>query len=160
VSDLSRLWAVAEIDEGYLSELAVGRPASLNVPAYPGRSFDARIAAIGDTINPDTRRVTVRIEVTNPDKALKPQMFATVTLTTGRTRDVLLLPEGAVQKVNQQSVVFVETAPGRFALRRIRAGGERDGQVEILEGLAVHERVALSGSFLLKSKFVETGTDE
>lgn len=160
VSDLSRLWAVAEIDEGYLSELAVGRPASLAVPAYPGRAFDARIAAIGDTINPDTRRVAVRLEVTNPDRALKPQMFATVTLTTGGARDVLLLPEGAVQKVNQQSVVFVETAPGRFALRQVRAGGERDGQVEILEGLAAHERVALSGSFLLKSKYVETGTEE
>lgn len=157
VSDLSRLWAVAEIDESRLTGLAVGRSAELSVAAYPGRVFAARIVAIGDSVQPETRRVTARLEVDNTDGSLKPQMYATVRLTTGDTAQVVVVPASAVQKIEQQPVVFVEKTPGHFTSRSVVPGMERDNTVEIRDGLAAGERVATAGTFLLKSKVIEGG---
>lgn len=160
ISDLSTLWAIAEIDETRLPELAVGRAASVTVSAYPDRTFAGTVVAIGDAINPETRRVTARIEIANPQGRLKPNMFATVRLAAGAPRDVMLVPVQAVQKVAQQPVVFVEASPGRFLARQVRTGSERDGHIEVLEGLMAADRIALSGAFLLKSRLVEAGSPE
>lgn len=160
ISDLSRLWAVAEIDEGRLPAVAVGRDAALTVAAYPDRAFQGRVIAIGDTVNPETRRVLARIDVANADGSLKPQMFATIRLATGETERVLLVPGEAVQKLNQGAVVFVEERPGRFVPRQVQTGQERDGHIEIRAGLDAGDRIATAGAFLLKSRVLETGTPE
>ncbi|OFW07117.1 MAG: hypothetical protein A3I61_08395 [Acidobacteria bacterium RIFCSPLOWO2_02_FULL_68_18] len=160
ISDLSRLWAVAEIDETRLPALAVGRTVELTVPAYPQRTFSARIVAIGDVVDPDTRRVTARIEVDNRDGALKPQMYAAVRVQTTDEADIVLVPASAVQKLDQQTVVFVEQQPGRFSRRAIVPGSEREGFVEVVDGLQANERVATAGTFLIKSKFLERGQAE
>jgi cobalt-zinc-cadmium efflux system membrane fusion protein len=157
VSDLSRLWAVAEIDEVRLPALAVGRAAELAVASYPQRPFPARIVAIGDSLNPNTRRITARIEVDNRDGSLKPQMYATVRVPTGDQVHVIVVPASAVQKIDQQSVVFVEDRPGHFTRRSVVTGAERDSAVEIREGLQPADRIATAGTFLLKSKFLEAG---
>jgi cobalt-zinc-cadmium efflux system membrane fusion protein len=160
VSDLSRLWAVAEIDEVRLPALVVGRAAELTVAAYPERSFPARITAIGDSLNPDTRRVTARIEVENRDRSLKPQMFATVRVPMADQVQAAVVPATAIQKIDQQPVVFVEDRPAHFVRRAVLTGPERNGLVEIREGLQANERVATEGTFLLKSKFLEESQPE
>ena len=160
VSDLSRLWAVAEIDEVRLPSLSVGRVAELAVAAYPERAFPARIVAIGDSLNPDTRRITARVEVENRDGLLKPQMYASVRVPTGDKVHVVVVPATAVQKIDQQSVVFVEDRAGHFVRRSVVTGAERDGAVEIREGLQANDRIATNGTFLLKSKFLEGGQPE
>ena len=160
VSDLSRLWAIAEIDEARLPLLAVGRSAELAVAAYPERAFPARIIAIGDSLNPDTRRVTARIEVENRKGPLKPQMYATVRVPTGEEVRIVVIPAAAVQKIDQQPVVFIEDRPGHFVPRTVVAGRERGGAVEIVEGLRPGERIATTGTFLLKSKFLEGSPSE
>jgi cobalt-zinc-cadmium efflux system membrane fusion protein len=160
VSDVSHLWAIAEIDEGQLSAVSSGRAIELSVTAYPDRTFQGRIIAIGDIVNPETRRVTVRIEVANVDRLLKPQMFASVRLPGVAQQRVVTVPAAAVQKVDQQPVVFVAEQPGRFVVRHVKVGAEVDGHVEIHEGLSGNERVAITGTFLLKSKFLEAGRPE
>ncbi len=160
VSDLSRLWAVAEIDESRLPSLAVGRAVELAVAAYPQRAFPARIAAIGDSLNPDTRRITARIEVENRDGSLKPQMYATVRVPTGDQVQVVVVPASAIQKIDQEPVVFVEDRAAHFVRRRVVTGPERNGVVEIQEGLQANERIATEGTFLLKSKFLEGSQPE
>lgn len=151
VSDLSRLWALAEIDESRLADLAVGRTTALTVAAYPDRTFSGHIAAIGDSVNPETRRVTARIEVLNADGRLKPYMLATVRLPTAEPQEVVVVPASALQKIDQRPVVFVEETPGRFTRRDVVPGTEVNGYVEIDEGLEPSERVATAGTFLLKS---------
>lgn len=160
VSDLRRLWAVAEIDERRLASLAVGRVASLTVAAYPGRTFSARVTAIGDTINPDTRRVTARLEVDNDDGALKPQMYAVVRVPIAEQVPVVVVPAAAVQKVDQQPVVFLETSPGHFVQRPVVTASERNGRVEIARGVRIGDRVAVAGTFLLKSKVLQGSSAE
>jgi cobalt-zinc-cadmium efflux system membrane fusion protein len=160
ISDVSHLWAIAEVDEGQLSAISSGRVTELSVAAYPNRTFQGRIIAIGDSVNPETRRVTVRIEVANREGLLKPQMFASVRLPGVAQQRVVTVPAAAVQKIGQQPVVFVAERPGRFLVRKVKAGAELDGHVEIHEGLTGNERVAITGTFLLKSKFLEAGRPE
>jgi cobalt-zinc-cadmium efflux system membrane fusion protein len=154
VSDLSSLWAIAEVDETLLAQVSVNRPVHLRVPAYPDEEFQGRITFVGDTVNPKTRRVVVRSEVPNPSGRLKPEMYATVTLDTGAPRDVVTVPATAVHDLEGTRVVFVEEAPGRFRPRPVTVGGEEAGAVEVRSGLRGGERVATAGSFLLKSAIV------
>jgi cobalt-zinc-cadmium efflux system membrane fusion protein len=156
VSDLSTLWAMADVDEAHLSALAVGRAAELTVPAYPGERFEAKISFIGDTINPTTRRVTVRAIVPNLAGRLKPQMYASVALGAGEPRRTVVVPAAAVQDIDGERVVFVAGQNRTFARRRVVVRAEQDGQVEVREGLRAGERIAVKGSFLLKSQMTNT----
>ncbi len=65
ISDLSRVWVLAEIDERLVGRVQAGRPAVVSAPAYPGESFAGTLAAVGDVVDPMTRRVTLRIETPN-----------------------------------------------------------------------------------------------
>lgn len=159
VSDLSTLWAIAEVDETRLPLLRVGRTAELTVAAYPERSFTGRVVAIGDSVNPETRRVTARIQVDNRDGLLKPEMFATVRLATGEESRVAIVPSAAVQQIDQQSVVFVEAQAGTFQRRAVTVGAVRDGMVEVT-GIEPGARIAVTNAFLLKSKLLESEQPE
>ena len=152
VADLASLWAIAEIDEAHLPQLAVGRRADMTVSAYPGERIPITIAFIGQVVNPQTRRVTVRGVVDNKDGRLKPQMFASVQLPIEDARQVLAIPAEAVQELDGERVVFVETSAGRFVPRTVVTGPEEAGSVEIRRGITAGERIAVKGAFLLKSQ--------
>jgi cobalt-zinc-cadmium efflux system membrane fusion protein len=155
VSELTTLWAVAEVDEALLSRIRTGRPVEIAVAAYPDQRFAGTITFIADTVNPKTRRVTVRSTVPNLDGRLKPEMFATVTLGEGDARPVVVVPPGAVQTMDGRAVVFVETSPGRFTMRPVELGAESGGQVEIVTGVAAGDRIVANGSFVLKSELLK-----
>ena len=154
VSDLSRVWITAEVAEADLHRLSAPQPVEFRVTAYPGERFSATLTAIGDVINPATRRVTIRAEADNADGRLKPEMFAALEVSTGVPRSFLVVPESAVQSLEGETVVFVETGPGEFRRRPVTTGAVLDGEVEIREGLAAGEVVATSGTFLLKSALI------
>jgi RND family efflux transporter MFP subunit len=160
VSDLSTLWALAEVDETMLARVAPQRAVHVRVSAYPDESFNGTVTFVGDTVNPKTRRIVVRCELPNPTGRLKPEMYATVTLDTGQPRRTVVVPSGALQEMNGKTVVFVEEPAGRFRPREVTAGAEQQGQVEIRAGLRAGERVAAAGSFLLKSALLDAGAPE
>ncbi len=156
VSELSTLWAVAEIDESRLSHVKAGAAVDVFVAAYPNERFSGTLTFIADVVNPKTRRITVRSTVPNPDGRLKPDMFATVSLGEGAPRTVLVVPPTAIQTVDGRPSVFVDEGSGRFALRPVTLGAEQDGLVEIASGLDPGERIAVSGSFVLKSELLKS----
>ena len=151
IADLSRLWVTAEIDEARLGRVITGREVTVTTPAYPGESFTGTLTAIGDVINPATRRVTLRIDMPNADRRLKPQMFVTATLGASTPRRVAVVPSAAVQSLEGETVVFVRAAPNRYDRRSVRVGTDLNGEIEIIEGLREGEMVATTGAFLLKS---------
>jgi cobalt-zinc-cadmium efflux system membrane fusion protein len=155
VADLTELWAVAEIDETQLPLVQAGRPTELRVAAYPGETFAGRVTFVADTVNPKTRRVTVRCQVPNPGQRLKPEMYAQVTLSAGEPREILAVPAGAVQEIEGRPLVFVRTAKGSFERRDVAVGGEAEGWVEVRSGVREGEEVATTGSFLLKSELLK-----
>lgn len=151
LSDLATVWVTAEVDEAHLAELAPGRDAAIQAAAYPGESFAAAIDAVGDLINPATRRVTVRLVAPNRARRLKPQMFVTVQLGVAAEQRVIVVPADAVQRMDGAPVVFVRGEGGVYERRAVTTGAEVDGQVEIRAGLADGELVVVKGAFLVKS---------
>jgi cobalt-zinc-cadmium efflux system membrane fusion protein len=158
VSELSRLWAIAEVDETHLARLRVGRPVSVRVAAYPDEAFPGTITFIGDTINPKTRRVTVRAAVDNAGGRLKPEMFATITIGESEPRLVTVIPREAIQTLDGADVVFVAREGNRFVPVRITTGTEADDGVEVASGLDGAPRIATRGGFVLKSELLKGQT--
>jgi cobalt-zinc-cadmium efflux system membrane fusion protein len=156
VSDLTRVWVVAEVDEVHLSRVAVGQPVRVRVSAYEGERFPGTVTRVGDVVNPRTRRVTVRCQVANADGRLKPEMFARVELGTGKPRPTVVVPASALHDVARRSVVFVEEAEGVFRARAVTSGPEAGGVVEVASGLRAGERIATAGSFLIKSELLKS----
>lgn len=154
VSDLAELWAMAEVDETRIPLVSAGREAKVFVAAWPDRAFDARVTFVGDTINPKTRRVTVRCQVPNPGGLLKPEMYARVALGESAPRPMVVVPEKAIQEMDGKPHVFVAGAKGRFEKREVALGASSEGLVEVRSGVAAGEKVATEGSFLLKSQLL------
>lgn len=155
VSELSTLWAVAEVDESHLARLQVGRPVNVRVAAYPDADFPGTISFIADMVNPKTRRITVRATVPNRDGRLKPEMFATITLGESEPRPIIVVPRDAVQTVDGHDVVFVEAGPGTFKPQAVTVGTDGEEGVEIAGGLTDADRVVTGGSFVVKSELMK-----
>jgi cobalt-zinc-cadmium efflux system membrane fusion protein len=155
VSELSTLWAIAEIDESRLSHVRTGRPVDVTVAAYPGERFHGTITFIADVVNAKTRRLTVRAAMPNADGRLKPEMFATVVLGDGEPRSVTVVPMAAVQTIDGRATVFAAESGSRFVPTPVTLGAEQDGLVEVTGGLAAGRRIAVSGSFALKSELLK-----
>lgn len=158
IGDLSRVWVLADVDESLLPTIARGQRVTVRAAAVPDAELPATITYIADSVNPTTRRLTVRCVTPNPGQRLKVEMFATVDLGEAAVRPTIVVPAQAVQDLDGKTVVFVETAPGSFRARPVRVGQERDGQVAILDGLTDGMRIVTAGSFLLKSELL--GTDD
>ena len=153
VADLSSVWVLVDINEKDLAKVRKGQSAIVTVGAFPDIKFRGRINHIADVVDQSTRTVKARIEVANPGRKLKPEMFASVELAlpTDATA-VLAVPEDAMQDLDGKKVVFVAENEAEFAARQVQAGRVADGMIEIVSGLKEGERYAVKGSFILKSE--------
>ncbi len=149
ITDPERLWVLASFPEAALGRLKVGLAVELDVRAFAGRHFPARITRLGETLDAATRTLQVRAEVA-AQGVLKPEMIAAVRLRLGGEPS-LVIPEAALQNVNGKTIVFVEGAPGKFSAREVQARIE-NGRAVVAEGLREGERVATEGSYFLKGQ--------
>jgi membrane fusion protein, heavy metal efflux system len=160
VSDLSTLWALVEIDESQLSHVRIGQAMELRVAAYGDQPFAGTVALVGDTVNPKTRRITVRCAMQNADGRLKPQMYATALIREGEPRQAVIVPDDAIQTIDGRATIFVAEGSDRFRPRVVETGTTIDGMVEVRTGLRAGEPVAMSGSFVLKSELLKAANPE
>ncbi len=157
VADLSKLWVVLDLFEKDLSSVHKGQKVLLRTEVYPGKTFPARVAYLGQVIDEKTRTAAVRIEFENQDGLFRPGQFVTATLVGDPTRsltEVLAIPRKAVQTVEGRPLVFVAEGDGFFTKRSVELGISGGGQVEVRSGLSEGERVATDGGFLLKSELL------
>lgn len=152
IADLSAVWVIAEVAEQDIARVQLGSHAQLLVDAYPGRTFDGRVSFIYPTLNSATRTVQVRMEIANAKGLLKPAMFATAQLATGKGSKVLAVPASAVLDSGTRQVVLVQLAQGRFEPRSVRLGARGDDYVEVLEGVREGEQVVTSANFLIDAE--------
>lgn len=154
VVDLSTVWILLDIYEQHLAAISVGSMVTIAVDAYPGETFRGQIVYLGYVVNPDTRTVDARVEIANPDRRLRPGMFARATLTlpsTNEDHQVMVVPQDAIQQVEDQPTAFVEEQPGSYLVRSVVVGRRSGHDVEIRSGLSEGERVVTRGAFELKS---------
>jgi Cu(I)/Ag(I) efflux system membrane fusion protein len=152
VADTSVVWALIDVAERDLGAVSVGQPVVVRARGYPGREFVGKVAVIYPQVNKDTRTARIRIELTNPDFALLPDMYVDAGIDTGSPRPVLAVPESAVLDTGSQQTVFVEKGQGRFEPRDVKVGQRGDGYVEIRVGLAEGETVVVSANFLIDAE--------
>jgi len=154
VADLSSVWVLVDINEKDLAKVRRGQAAVVRVGAYPEAKFRGRITYIADLVDEATRTVKARVEVQNPGRKLKPEMFASVELALpADAAPALTVPEDALQDIDGKKVLFVTAEDGtEFEPRQVQPGRTSGGMVEIVSGLREGERYAVKGSFLLKSE--------
>jgi cobalt-zinc-cadmium efflux system membrane fusion protein len=156
VADLSSVWVLVDINEKDLAKVRKGQEAVLTVGAFPDQRFRGRIAYIADVVDEATRTVKARVEVPNPGRILKPEMFAAVELALpAEAPPTLAIPEEAIQEIEGQKVVFVTGDGTEFAPRPLKLGRAAGGLVEVVGGLSEGEHYAARGSFLLKSELMK-----
>ncbi|MFC3674044.1 efflux RND transporter periplasmic adaptor subunit [Ferrovibrio xuzhouensis] len=150
--DDREVWVMADVFEQDLGLVKPGDSVNFTVNAYPGRRYSGRVDYIYPGLNAETRTAKVRIEVPNPDGALKIDMYATVELQTAAAIDAITVPQSAVLDTGNRQVVLVDRGGGRYEPREVQLGAHGDGYVTILQGLAEHEPVVVSANFLIDAE--------
>ena len=152
VADTSVVWAVIDLAERDLGVVSVGQPVIVRARSYPGREFAGKVSVIYPQLNKDTRTARIRIELSNPDFALLPDMFVDAEIDTGNPEAVLAVPESAVLDTGSRQAVFVDKGEGRFEPRDVKIGHRGGGYVEIREGVAEGEPVVVAANFLIDAE--------
>jgi len=149
IGNLSTLWLLANVRETDAPLMRLGAAVDVRVLAYPGRVFKAKLTYVAPAIDPNTHRLPVRAEVENPDGALKPEMFASFSISTGGDETAPAVPEDAVVYEGKTVRVWVARDDKSLELRQIRVGRSSDGKVEVLAGLVPGAKVVTSGAVFI-----------
>jgi len=151
IAPLSRVWIEAEVYEYELPLVHEGQRATVTLPYVPGRELEATVAYVYPTLDPKTRTGRLRLEIPNPDLALRPDMYANVRVHADRG-ERLVVPQSAVLHAGERSFVFRALGDGRFRPQPVEVGLRSGEQVEILSGLEAGELIVTSGTFLIASE--------
>lgn len=149
IADLSTVWLVANLREADVGLVRVGQAVEVRVLAYPGRVFKARVSFVSPSVDPNTRRVPVRAEISNADGALKPNMAATFTIVTGESSQAVAVPQSAVIYEGTAARVFVVAEDGSLQARDVQVGRQSGPLIEVTSGLAAGQRVVTGGALFI-----------
>jgi cobalt-zinc-cadmium efflux system membrane fusion protein len=160
VTNLSTVWVTAAVNERDLPLIRMAAAATLTTQGYPDSVFRGRVDMIGDTLDPQTRTVPVRIAVPNPGMKLRPGMFASVQIAEPQTTSGIFVPEEAMQDINGQTVVFVTRDGTHFRAQAVNVGLRSAGKAQITSGLGQGDRIVTSGAFMVKSDMLKGSMNE
>ncbi len=153
VGDPDAMWILADVFAIDLPRLVVGAPARATLPAFPGRTFDGKVAWIAGALDPASRTARIRVVLTKPAGELRPEMLGTVEIA-GRSREALAVPRSAVLRLGEGRVVFVEQGKSpdgrtRFVRRGVEVEDDGGDVVAVVRGLEPGDKVASAGAILL-----------
>lgn len=152
VTDLSAVWVVADVFEQDIGLVNAGAKVKVTINAYPDKAFSGTVSYVYPTLNPETRTIPVRIELSNPGLLLKPAMFAQIELSVGTRSETVTVPNSAVIDSGTRQIVLVQVKEGRFEPRTVRLGRRASDDVEILEGVSSGELVVVTANFLIDAE--------
>jgi membrane fusion protein, heavy metal efflux system len=150
VADVSSMWLIANVAEIDIPLIKLGQEVTVQVMAYPGEVFRARITYVGASVDPTVRRLTVRAEIDNADGKLKPDMFASFRILTGAPAQSPSVPAGAIVREGDGTMTaWVTTDRKRLVKRTVTVGLQQGGFDQILAGLQAGELVATESALFL-----------
>ena len=156
VSDPRRLWVLIDLPEQLLGHVKAGGQVAVDSDAWPGTTFRAHIASVGQAVDPNTRRVTVRAVLDNDaggkdGHRLLPEMFVRVhLLQTGGSG--IAVPNGAIVNRGRYAYVYVQTAPQAFSRRAVTLATQGGDTSYVGAGLRSGESVVTAGALLLDAE--------
>ena len=151
VADLSNVWVEVEVYENEFPNIHLGQQVEIRSQSFPGKPFTGRISYIYPFLDPKTRTVKARVEMPNHGMKLKPDMFVNAIIKIPLV-SAIVVPVSAVMDTGKRQVVWVEASPGMFEPRDVQVGQRTDDKLQILSGLNVGDKVAVSGSYLIDSE--------
>jgi len=158
LADLSKVWIWIDVYQRDLGGVHIDDQVRARVDGFPDDVFVGKVSYLSARVDTDTRTVRARIEVANPEGKLRPGMFVEVELVDphapgsgGIQSKSLVVPESAVTRDGDESIIFIAAGERRFERREVHLGRRAGGYVEIVDGLEPDAEVVVEGVFLLKS---------
>ncbi|MCB8995504.1 MAG: efflux RND transporter periplasmic adaptor subunit [Bacteroidales bacterium] len=152
IADLSSVWAMFDAYESDLPWIRKGDKISFTLQSLPGKSFSGTVSFIDPVINPQTRVARVRMDISNPAKILKPEMFATgiIKAQLETSGNKLIIPQSAVLWTGTRSIVYIklpDTDEPAFISREVTLGPALTNSYVVLSGLKEGEEIVTNGTF-------------
>jgi cobalt-zinc-cadmium efflux system membrane fusion protein len=149
IGDLSTVWLVAFVRETEAPSVHVGQAITFSVLAYPGQVFPANLNYVATSLDPTSRRLLVRATINNSQSALKPEMFANVSIATGEGDAALAVPRNAIIYEGDMARVWVARDDKTIELRRIMPGLASANMIQVLNGLHPGEKIVTKGALFI-----------
>jgi cobalt-zinc-cadmium efflux system membrane fusion protein len=156
IGEIDKVWVLADLYEMDIARVHVGSPAVVTVVSYPGKTFKGQVDWVSGMLDPATRTAKVRCTFDNPDKLLRPEMYATVQISVDQTR-ALAIPRNSLLRLGEYKVVFIQVGddPGRVRFQRVPVDvdeGESSQWLEVKHGLEPGQKIVVNGAILLSQK--------
>ena len=152
VADVSLKWMLANVPESESAFFHLGQPVAVRTLAYDGRIFKGKVSKIYESVDPNTHRVTIRSEITDPKNDLRPGMLANFVIRVDAPVEATSIPaNGVVREPDGTMAAWITTDRRRFTERVIKVGLRKDGRVQILDGLQRGELVVSDGAVFLSN---------
>jgi len=152
VANVKIKWMLADVVESDVPVFHLGQPVQVRVMSYPDRVFKGKVSKIYETVDPNTHRVTIRSEISDPNNELHPGMLANFVIRVHEPVQSTALPaNGVVRASDGTMTAWVTTDRRHFTQRIIKTGLRKDGQVQILEGLRRGELAVTDGAVFLSN---------
>lgn len=167
IADHQLVWVLIDVAERDLPQITVGTKVTIRPRGLAGRTFTGDVSLIYPHLMTQTRTARIRVELPNPDEALRPEMYVDAEIEAGTPDPVLAVPDSAVLDSGARQAVLIDKGDGRFEPREVRLGRRGDGYIEITDGVAEGDAVVTSANFLIDAEsnlkaalkgFAETGT--
>ena len=152
IAQLDQVWVLVEVFERQASWIGAGQQAEVELDYLPGQSWQGVVDYIYPELDPMTRTLKVRLRFDNSSQALRPNMFARVTIFGSATNPVVHVPREALIRGGAVNRVVVALGNGRFRAQPVDVGIESGDRVEIRSGLEEGELIVTSGQFLIDSE--------
>ncbi len=149
IANLDTIWVTGDLFEQDLSVVHRHDPVDITFSAYPNETFHGSIANVGDSFDPATHAVKVRVVLSNPGHRLKPAMFARLRVAQPALARIFV-PLAAVLHEGNATGVYVPSSDGKYALRQVKTGATRGNQIEIVSGLRDGDRIVTEGAAFLR----------
>ncbi|BCX68655.1 efflux RND transporter periplasmic adaptor subunit [Pseudomonas izuensis] len=152
INGLATVWLMVAVPEAVAGSIRLGQTVEARLATVPDAVLQGTISAILPQTNADSRTLSVRVELPNPDGRLRPGLTAQVRLNSGAGQNVLQVPSEALIRTGKRVLVMLAEGGGRYRPVEVQAGVENAGQTVVLKGLQEGQQVVTSGQFLLDSE--------
>lgn len=156
ISDLKTVWIWANVHESDMAKVKEGDKVVVKTIAYPDKTFTGQIKKIGTMLDPSSRVIRVRTELENSEGLLKPEMFATIIITSATSEKVLAVPHKAMVLENNNFYVMKETKAGTFEKVKVATGRKFNEFTEVTAGLSAGDKIVVEGSLFALTAFNQT----
>jgi cobalt-zinc-cadmium efflux system membrane fusion protein len=158
VSNLTTLWATANIYESDMSKVRLGQPIVVRIGAFPKQQFTGRITFISSEVDPTTRTLPVKVEVVNQGSKIKPGMFAELSLQTSEPVYSITLPRDAVIADKGHYLAYIQEG-NEYKPTFVEIGNSLGDEIEIRSGITAGQKVVVRGAFQLDAQRLKSVGD-